>query len=335
MTFVKFIICSLVIILAGIKIAKYGDVIAEKTVLGRRLVGFLLLALITSLPEVFCGISAVALVGIPDLTMGDIFGSCMFNLFILGVLDVFSKKEPFLYKASNHHLLSAGSFIALMGFVLVCLFLSHQVPQIGRFSIGWVGFYALLIPVFYILIVRVIFQHEQTSKPASEEKQYGQVSLKITITKFVIASLVVIAAAMWLPKIGEELAHQLGWANSFVGTLFLAGTTSFPELVVAITAWRIGAKDMAIANIIGSNIFDLLIIAINDIFYRKGSFLADVSFSHLFTGIISIMMMGIVVIGVVANKNKKTFGIVNWDGLLIIILFFAGLFGLQHLAGIM
>lgn len=330
LVFTKFVFCSLLIIFAGIKSAKYGDIIAEKTILGRALVGLLLLALITSLPEVFAGISAVAIVGIPDLTLGDILGSCIFNLLILGILDVLNKKEPFLYQASQSHILSAGFFVALMGVVLVSILLSQQ---IGMIKIGWIGIYTLIILVLYILMVRGIFQFEQNQKSPSEEEQYGAVSLKATIWKFSIASVIVIGAAMWLPKIGEEIAVMTGLANTFVGTLFLAMTTSLPELVVTITAWRIGAKDMAIADILGSNLFDLLIVAIDDVFYLKGSFLSDVNPAHSLTGTIAIMMTGVVIVGLTSNSSRKTFRVINWDALAIIGLFLTGVFFLYRLLG--
>ena len=330
LVFAKFVFCSLLIIVAGIKSAKYGDIIAEKTILGRALVGLLLLALITSLPEVFTGISAVAIVGIPDLTLGDILGSCIFNLVILGILDMLNKKEPFLYRASKSHMLSAGFFVTLMGLVLVSILLSHK---IGMINIGWIGIYTPIILVLYFLMVRGIFQFEQNQKSQSEEEQYGAISLKATLWKFSIASVVVIGAAMWLPKIGEEIAVMTGLANTFVGTLFLATTTSFPELVVTITAWRIGAKDMAIADILGSNLFDLLIISIDDAFYLRGSLLTDVNLAHILTGLIAIMMTGVVTVGLTSNSSRKTFRVINWDALALIGLFLTGLFFLYRLLG--
>ena len=330
LVFAKFVFCSLLIVVAGIKSAKYGDIIAEKTILGRALVGLLLLALITSLPEVFAGISAVAIVEIPDLTVGDILGSCIFNLLILGILDVLNKKEPFLYQASKGHILSAGLFVTLMGVVLASALLSQQ---IGMINIGWIGIYTPIIMVLYVLMVRGIFQFEQNQESSSEEEQYGDVSLKATIWKFGIASVIVIGAAMWLPKIGEEIAVMTGLANTFVGTLFLATTTSFPELVVTITAWRIGAKDMAIADILGSNLFDLLIISIDDIFYLRGSLLSDINLAHIWTGLIAIMMTGVVTVGLSSNSNRKTFRVINWDALAIIALFLTGISFLYYLLG--
>ncbi len=80
MVWVKFIFCILAIFFSGRKIARYGDVIAEKTGLGGVWIGLILLALITSLPELFNGVSAVIIVDAPDLTVGNLLGANAFNL---------------------------------------------------------------------------------------------------------------------------------------------------------------------------------------------------------------------------------------------------------------
>lgn len=330
---IKFLVCSFIIILAGVKVAKYGDIIAEKTGWGRALVGLFLLALITSLPEVFCGISAVTFIEPPDgpdLALGAIFGSCIFNLLILAVLDIINKKQPLLYQVNRGHIFSAGCVALFIVLVLASILLSQQKAMPG---IGWIGLYTLIIPLVYILMIKRIFRYERTVKPPAREKEYSAISLKATWLRFSIASAVVISTAMWLPSIGEEIAKTTGLANTFVGTLFLAATTSFPELVVAFTAWRIGAKDMAIANILGSNLFDIFIIAIDDVFYLKGPFLAAVNPAHIWTGVIAIIMTLVVIIGVMTNSKRKTFRIINWDALVIILLFFTGAYYLYHLLG--
>jgi cation:H+ antiporter len=326
--FIKFVICSLLIIFAGIKVAKYGDIIAEKTGLGRVFVGLLLLSVVTSLAEVFCGISAVTIVGNPDLTMGDIFGSCIFNLVILAILDLINKKEPFLYRADHSHIIMGACFTLLMGIVLGSILISRQAVLMP--VICWIGLYTPIIAVVYLLSIKAIHRFSQSEKQPSTEEQYGQISLKAVWWKFGIASAIVVGAAMYLPEIGEEIAEKTGLAQTFVGTLFLATVTSFPELVVTIAAWKMGAKNMAIANILGSNLFDLLIIANNDIFYLKGSFLSAINPAHVITGLTAIMMTGVVMIGLMSNSNRKTFRIINWDALVIIVLFFTSVFFLYH-----
>ena len=72
---IGFIICTAVIVYSGTKLSKYGDIIAEKTGLGRAWVGLVLMASVTSLPELITGISSVSFANVPDIAVGDVLGS--------------------------------------------------------------------------------------------------------------------------------------------------------------------------------------------------------------------------------------------------------------------
>ncbi len=76
------------------------------------------------------------------------------------------------------------------------------------------------------------------------------------------AALAVVAAGIWLPFVWVRLADEIGWHRTFVGTLFVAGATSLPTLVVTIAAVRIGTIDMAIANLLG---FNIAMLAVDDL----------------------------------------------------------------------
>ena len=121
LVWVKFIVCLAVIVVAGTRLSKYGDVIAEKTGLGGVWVGVLLMATATSLPELFTGVSAVALVGVPNLAMGDAFGSNLFNLAIIALLDILHHRGPILARVRAGHVLAGG-----MGIVLISLAIMYN-----------------------------------------------------------------------------------------------------------------------------------------------------------------------------------------------------------------
>ena len=116
MVWLAFVFCLILILFAGFKLTRYGDAIAEKTGLGCVWIGLVLIALVTSLPELVTGISAAALVDAPDLALGTIFGSCTFNLAILAVLDILSSNGPVLNKVSRGHTISAvaGTLLVLL-----------------------------------------------------------------------------------------------------------------------------------------------------------------------------------------------------------------------------
>jgi cation:H+ antiporter len=101
LVWMQFVICLAIIVVAGSRLSKDADIIAEKTGLGRVWVGIVLLATVTSLPEIATGISSVTLVNKPDLAIGDLFGASLINLTILAVIDVLYKKGPILHLMGN------------------------------------------------------------------------------------------------------------------------------------------------------------------------------------------------------------------------------------------
>src|SRR4030065_203122 len=128
---IGFIICTTIIFYSGSKLSKYGDILAEKTGLGRAWIGVVLMASVTSLPELVTGISSVTYAGVPDIAAGDVLGSCVFNMLILAVLDAIYRPMPISAKAHYGHVLSAGFGILLLGIVATALFLGERLQPLG------------------------------------------------------------------------------------------------------------------------------------------------------------------------------------------------------------
>jgi len=323
----KFLLCVLIILVAARKVARYGDIIADKTGLGGLWVGLLLLAAVTSLPELFTGISSVALVKEPDLAIGTVFGSNAINLTILALMDVAYHNRPLLTAASLRHLLPAGLSMVLVAVGAVCVLISTRTNN--DLGIGWmIGIYTPLLILLYLLFLRMIFKYEQRQSFGAPEEievsKYESVSLRRAYLGFAIAALFVIGAGTWLAYVGRDIAESTGWEESFVGSLFLAFTTSLPEISVSFAALQLGAIDMCVANIIGSNMFNMTIIAVDDVFYRQGPVLAAVSESHGYTGLIVLAMTCIVMFGIVSRTRRKTrFGF-TWYVPLLVGLFLLG-----------
>jgi len=145
---------------------------------------------------------------------------------------------------------------------------------------------------------------------------YGTVYLR-----FALASAAIIGAGIWLSFIGDEIAATYSWHTSFVGSLFLAITTSLPELVVCVAALRLGAIDMAVADILGSNMFNLALITPVDLAYRRGPVLSSVSGAHLVTAVVAIVMTLIVIAGLRFRQKRKTFSFISWPAVALIGLY--------------
>lgn len=327
MVWLAFVFCLVVILFAGFKLTRYGDAIAEKTGLGCVWIGLVLIALVTSLPELVTGISAVALVDAPDLALGTIFGSCTFNLAILAVLDMLYSKGPILNKVSRVHIISAGAGAVLVALAAASIFFGEG---LSGFSLGWVGVPSLLIFLLYVFSVRQIFKYECRSNDDKSQQQttfkYDDITNRQVYVGFSIAALAIIGAGIWLAFIGEEIAVTYNMNNSFVGTLFLALTTSMPELAVGIAAIRIGAIEIAVADLMGANMINIAKIFVIDIFYTKGSILSLVSSAHIVTAMITIAMTLVVIIGLRFQYKRKILKFASWYTYLLIGLWFLGAF---------
>jgi cation:H+ antiporter len=146
-------------------------------------------------------------------------------------------------------------------------------------------------------------------------------SLAQAVARYLAAAAVVVAAGTWLPFVGIEIADVMGWRTTFVGTLVVAGATSLPELVVTVSAVRLGAPDLAIANLLGSNLFDVLVLAIDDLAYVKGPLLADVSPAHAVTAFAAVIMSGTVIVALLYRPATRLHGTIGWTSLALLLVY--------------
>ncbi|MCI4678038.1 hypothetical protein K9U39_17255 [Rhodoblastus acidophilus] len=276
----EFAACLTLIGVAGPELCRSGDVLAERTGFSGNWIGITLLAAVTSLPELAIGVSSVTLADAPDIAIGNAFGSCNFNLLMLVALDFLLRGESVYRRARIGHVLPAGFGVILIG--VAGMNLSMHGHGVG-FRIGHVGGYAPVILLLYVLAMRTVFLYEREHREEYAEEiadRYPQMTARAAALRFAAATALIVAAGVWLPFVAERLAAAMGWNTTFVGTLFVAGATSLPEVVVTVSAVRIGALDMAIGNLLGSNLFNMAGVALSDLLYLKGPILAHVSPIH-------------------------------------------------------
>jgi len=336
LVWIKFAVCLAIIVVAGTRLSRYGDAIAEKTGLGRIWIGIVLLATITSLPELATGISSVALIGKPDLTLGDLFGSNLLNLVTIAIIDVLYTRGPILHYVGTGLVLAATASTLLIGAVAASIYVAQNVASLGMFN--YIGLYSPILFGIYLLIQYMVlhFQRTQQRQAATDSPpaaSYGGISLKRAAVFFAIAALATAGAGIWLSFIGDELSMVTGLKASFVGSLFLAVCTSAPEIVVSISALRLGALDMAVGNIIGSNLFNMgVIVFVDDLFFVEGPILSYVSTDHIFTALVAMLMSCVVIIGLIYRPRFwpriwvgiDTVGLVALYSGAIAVLYFLG-----------
>lgn len=320
---IEFVICAALILFSGSKLSYYGDSIAEKTGLGRNWIGLVLLATVTSLPELITSISAVTINDLPDMAVSGTVGSCMFNMMVIALLDVLSKHRPVSHLVHDGHMLSCGFGIVLLGLVALDIGFGKYFPFLS--SLNAVDPVSLFLLIVYLMAMRLIYDYEkarlsEVAGELAETAEAGALTLQKAIILFALNSLVIVVAACFLPGLGEEIAKQTGWGASFIGSSFIAITTSLPEITVSVAAARMGAFDMAVANLLGSNLFNVAILAVTDLFYIKAPLLRTVSQVNSSTAICAMIALSIVVIGL-TYKSQKKFLFLAGDALAICFVF--------------
>lgn len=315
MTWLIFLGLAAIIVSAGRYLAIYGDMLAGRTGMGRTWIGLVLVAATTSLPELFTGIGSTAVFEVPDIAVGDVLGSCMFNLLILSMMDAVGGEVPLSRRMSHGHSLSIGFGVILMGMTGLSLAAGARLPVSG-----WIGFSTPVLMLVYLLAMRVSFHHEQRlqaqAAQVAEELTPDALPLRTIWLRYGAAAAVVVGAALFLPRVGEAIAIETGLEQGFVGTLFIAIATSLPEVAVSLAAMRMGSVDLAVGNVLGSNLFNIFILGIDDLFYRPGALLATVGSNHLIAVLAVLAMYGIALVGLTYQAEKKR-TLLAWDTLAI------------------
>jgi cation:H+ antiporter len=314
----QFAACALIILIGGYALTRFGQAISAATGIGSSWIGLALLASVTSLPELASGVSAVTLAHAPDIAVGDVLGSCVFNLVLLAIVDAVHRPASLYSRAGTSHLLAAGFGVMLLAFVAAMLVLEQLAPQPALFHIGA---YMPAIVLGYAVALRTSFGHER-EQPVSSQPPVGDVmTLRRALIGYVAAASVVVAAGVWLPNVGVALARSLGWHDSFVGTLFVAAATSLPEAAVSLAALRLGAIDMAVSNLLGSNLFNVLILVVDDLAYTRGPLLAAVAPVHVVSALTALVMTGLVIVALVVRPRSHLLGVMGWVSWLLVVLY--------------
>lgn len=315
----QFVLCAGLIARAGYVLSESADTLADAHGWGRGWVGLALLATVTSLPELASGISAVTLVDAPNLAVGNALGACVFNLFFLVIVDALQPRQPIFHHASPSHLLSAAFGVVLLGLAALGLLAGAHTPAFLN-----LGLTSPVLLALYLLALRSVYGHDRALRAAVDAEAAADAATAASETttpteasrrawrRFGVSALVVLGAGSWLPEVADQLATAFGLSRSFVGTVFMAIVTTLPEMAVTFGALRLGALDMAIGNLLGSNLFNVTILAVDDLFYTRGPLLVDAAPVHAGTAVTAMVMTGLVMIGLVMRPQGRVLRVTSW-----------------------
>jgi cation:H+ antiporter len=312
------------VFLVASRLAHDADAISDETGWGGLWIGSLLLAMATSLPELLTDINAVVL-GVPDIGAGDLFGSSLANMMILASVNlIFIRRHVFKNAVSDHAL------IGLLAIILTAI-AGLTIFARGLGNIGHMGVGSILIVVVYVGVMRAIWRSQ--SRQSGEKKKRTPVNhlrLRRAWIGFGVSTLALVLLAPALVVSAEVFAQESGLTTTFVGTLIIGLTTSFPEMAAVFAAVRLGAYDLAVGDIFGSNAFNMTIFAAMDLFYLKGDIMPALSLDHILTGLLAVMAMSLGIFAVL-YRNPRQEGPAWAESVLILMVYFGGLILLSGL----
>jgi cation:H+ antiporter len=326
----QFAVCAAVVVAAGAFLTKFADAIAEITKLGRLVVGSVLLAGATSLPELVVDISAVRM-GLADLAVGDLLGSSLMNLLILAVLDLSHySRGKMLSRQGAAHALSGSVSAGLAGVVALGIMTG---ASFAPYAVWGISPAILVLFVAYVFGVRLIYLDQRIALQtaahdrAPVEASPSAMTLTRALTGFALCAAIIFVSGPFLAEAAGEIAERTGLGSTFVGTTLVALSTSLPELVSMLAAMRMGAFDLVIGNAFGSNAFNMVLFIPLDVVH-EGSLMAAVSPRHAITCIAAMIATLVAIMGQLyqAESRRKFIEPDAW----LVILIVAGALGLIY-----
>ncbi|MCP4358859.1 MAG: hypothetical protein GY796_12640 [Chloroflexi bacterium] len=142
--------------------------------------------------------------------------------------------------------------------------------------------------------------------------------------QFLVSAAIVVIAAHYLAKNGDIIAVRTKLGGLFVGTIFLAAATSLPELLASVNAFQAGFPNLAAGNFFGSNMVNMVLLAIIDLMYYQVPLMRRIAINHSLTAGLTIVLMLIAVISIMADIDI-TIGWLGVGSIVIIAAYFVGL----------
>jgi len=327
MVWLQFIISAGLVLVAGTCLTKFADRLSDALGLGKVWIGVVLLGFVTSLPEAGSSLVSVIMLRAGDLAVGNMAGSNNFNLLLIVFLDFYYRKGAVTNAIpyNRAHGLSALFAVTLAGIVVleICLARVMVLPEIFGMSVG-----SVILAGWYFYGMRRIYQDSVSAGGETDlSDNAGPYTLAGMYARIAVSAFCVVLGSAFLASAADVIAHMTGLGQTFVGSVFLAVATSLPELVVTVSALRLGQADLAIGNIFGSNMINMFLLAVCDLFFRGKALLQDVSTAHIFTLAVGFVMTFLVIAGL-KQDHKRTVLMMGWDSWAILATYILGMLGL-------
>lgn len=258
--FVAFFIFALITCYGAIKLSDASEDFEKYTKIPPIIIGAIL-AIATSLPEFATSLTSSIGLGTPVTAIANPIGSNMFNIIILAMLNiVFFKQTINYYLKTNNNIFNS---IVIIMYLLTILAIFNPYG-IGQYAIWHINAITIIMFVLYAIGLAISGNNDEVIEH-EENKQ----ALNKAIVQFIVFAIVVLVCSVVLSLLADEIINITNLKSGFVGAVFLGIATSLPELISSFSLCKNGKYNIACANIIGSNLFNFIIVCINDVFYPQ------------------------------------------------------------------
>lgn len=309
-----FLVAAAVVWLAGTRVTRYADAIQDATGAGEALLGMLLLGFITALPETAVTVTA-SHAGNAQLAVNNLLGGMALNVAILASADAAVPREALSAMVGSHTALLQGALLILLLAVVACGTLAPGPALLGIGAWSW-GILAV-----YLLCLVLIQRSPRGAKEARGEGSGAP--LGALAGKTALGAAAILAAGYVLARAGDALAEQTGLGSSFFGAVFLALSTSLPEITIVYSAVRLGRYAMAAGDIFGANLLGLALLFLVDAVYREGEVLAAAGKFATFAALLGIVVTALFLAGILERSHRRV-GRMGLDSLLVLVAYAGG-----------
>lgn len=320
--------------LAGTRLARYADAIAKKFDLGQELLGILLLGSVTSLPEMAVAVSATA-AGSPDLSINDVLGSASINIVILAGADAVYGRNALTSTPGTPRVMLQGA----LGMVLLAMVIGATIT--GDRLVWGMGVWSWLLLMAFMGAIWVVSKSQgleswiPAERPGSESAlgdntADDSVSMRPLLMRTAGVGLLILGAGFLLARSGETLAGQTGLGTGFFGAVLLGFSTSLPEISTVLAAVRLRRYEMAMADVLGTNLFNVTIIVLVDALHPGGPVLVEAGRFASFGALLAIVMTGLYLVGMIERRNRTLLRM-GFDSLAALCCYAAGVAVLYQL----
>ena len=309
MIFIIYLAIAAILVALSCKASEYVDLIDKKSSLSGAFIGGVLLSAVTSLPELFTSLSSALIFDLPGLCMGNILGSNLFNLAALaGIILIYFK--PF-----QHAVIGKSHTTVAIFTLLIYATLALNLLGILNITIATINVTSIIILILYVMGIRLMSSDTKDVASENVEECTSSLTLKQVIIRFVFVAIGIIITSVILTYVTDIIATRYNIGSALAGALFLGITTSLPELASTVALFKLKSYSIAFGNIIGSNLFNFIILSITDVLY-----LGDGIYNFSDPKTVNLLLFGTLATPLflmVANKTNRKLAFISQIGVLL------------------